>query len=180
MQGIKNPGHQRNPGNECQIGKCDARQFDGQGKFLRVLGKSRRKDMHCPRHDDFDDRDQKSGNQQQDGHRMGGKLPGDLQTAFFDIPGQKRDERGRKRAFAKQAAKQIGEFKCDKKRVRHAPGAQKGGTQDIPGKSGYTREQGKSTNRGNRTNKGHTGLTLCKWAGGAISDVLATDCASRR
>ena len=105
MQGVENPRHQGDRGNKGQIGEGDARQFDGKREFFRIVGKSGREYKHCPWHQNFNDRDQKAGDQQQHRHGTGGKFARNIHPAFFNIAGQKRDKGRGKRAFAKQAAK---------------------------------------------------------------------------
>ena len=155
MKRIHHARHQRNGGNKRKIREGDARQFDGERKFFRVFGKTRRKHIHRPGHQDFDDCDQKAGDQNQHRHGARSKFAGDIQTAFFNVASQKRDEGCGKRALAKQAAKQVGELERHKERIGHAPGTEHPGDQNVAAKSQQTGQQGKTTDGGNRADKRH-------------------------
>ncbi len=143
VAGIENARQVGDDGHARQIGHGDLGENHRPLHLFRIDGKARLKHIHQPRHGQF--ANESKGNRQEDqrGHGVVRHFVG----SFLAVPLQRcrigRHESGRKSAFGKDAAEQVGEVLCRRIGVGHdvARRAEISADDQVAGKTGETRDQ---------------------------------------
>ena len=127
VQAVQHAGNQCGQANQRHVEKRDAREFNGQRKFLRRGRKARCQHANHLRHkNQRDQRQQRKPEHHQRAHAF--RHVPCCGAAFGGQYAGKGGHKGRvEGAFAKQAAEQIGQFQRHEKRIRHRPRPKAGG-----------------------------------------------------
>ncbi len=128
---VEQPGIERDPGHEDEIGQRDARQEDREPELVRIVGEAGGEQQHEPRHGDLGQDYEGHEHEGEAGERQRGEVSRRLWALGVQALGEQRNEGRVEGAFGKQAPEHIGHAEADEEGIGHGGGAEHGGDQHV-------------------------------------------------